>query len=47
MIREALMGPQEANGAGGPGGEAAKPSFLEQLSRTMTSLNYFMRSLRS
>ncbi|GLC58065.1 hypothetical protein PLESTB_001314600 [Pleodorina starrii] len=46
MIREALMGPQQQQ-PGGEGGEAPKPSLLEQLSRTMTSLNYFMKSLRN
>ncbi|KXZ50670.1 hypothetical protein GPECTOR_15g354 [Gonium pectorale] len=46
MIREALMGPQ-AGTAGAEGGEAAKPNLLEQIARTVTSLNYFMKSLKN
>ncbi|GIL69195.1 hypothetical protein Vretimale_12588 [Volvox reticuliferus] len=45
MIREALLGPQQQGT--GEGGEGPKPSLLEQLSRTMTSLNYFMKSLKN
>ncbi|EFJ41630.1 hypothetical protein VOLCADRAFT_98381 [Volvox carteri f. nagariensis] len=53
LIREALMGVEPGAAAGGgDGGEGASgtkqgPSLLVQLSRTVTSLSYFMKSLKN
>ncbi len=46
MIREALEGPLGGEG-GEPGQPPAQPSLLQQLSRTVTSLAYFMKSLKN
>lgn len=47
MIREALEGPLGGAEGGEPGQPPAQPSLLQQLSRTVTSLGYFMKSLKN